>query len=99
MGKPEAAYLLIGALAILTQVLRGLQAGVAVVLQETSELQKIVALYEVGLACPVSAVISQGVPETVAWIPSTSRGCEILRIRVLPSAQVVDSFTRPLHSK
>lgn len=96
MGKPEAAYLLIGALAILTQVLRGLQAGVAVVLQE---LQKIVALYEVGLACPVSAVISQGVPETVAWIPSTSRGCEILRIRVLPSAQVVDSFTRPLHSK
>ncbi len=47
MGKPEAAYLLIGALAIFTQVLRGLQAGIAVVLQK---LQKIVALYEVELA-------------------------------------------------
>jgi hypothetical protein len=47
MGKPKAAYLLIGALAIFTQVLRGLQAGIAVVLQK---LQKIVALYEVELA-------------------------------------------------
>jgi hypothetical protein len=36
--KPEAAYPLIDALAIFTQLLRALQAGVAVVLQE---LQKI----------------------------------------------------------
>src|SRR6185369_5337147 len=44
----------------------------------------------------VSAVSSYGFPETVALNPSTSPASAILRIKVLPSVEQIDSFTRPL---
>src|SRR5271157_334978 len=46
----------------------------------------------------VSAVNSYGLPLTVALRPSTSPGSAIFRIKVFPSVEQMESFTRPLHS-
>src|SRR5664280_1066828 len=45
---------------------------------------------------PVSAIVSCGKPEMVAFNPNTSPGLATFSMRVLPSFELADDFTRPL---
>src|SRR5271157_2261362 len=92
--KPQGTDFMAGGVVLRAQLLCDLQAGVTVFLEEAEE---IIAFHEVDLAW-----VHGFRPQLVGFTghrgaqAQTSPGSAILRIKVLPSEEQIDSFTRPL---